>query len=147
MNESVIKLPIEVEDIKKMIPHRYPFLLVDRITEVNLGASIVGIRAISGSDPILQGHFPDDPVVPGVMIIEGMAQIAAVLGRLTEQSYSTVLLTEVSQARFRRKVIPGDVITYKIVIGKMRKPFFWFEGEASVDGQPAASALFSARLA
>jgi 3-hydroxyacyl-[acyl-carrier-protein] dehydratase len=142
-----VKCPMDLQAIQSLIPHRYPFLLVDRILEYKIGESIVGLRNISCSDPVLQGHFPGDPVVPGVIIIEGLAQTSAVLGRLTDPECRSVLLTEVSSARFRRKVVPGDVLVYEVKVVKRRKPFFWFDGEAKVDGEAAAIVSFSARLA
>ncbi len=141
------KVPMNIQDIEKCIPHRYPFLLIDRVLEYAVGERIVAIKNVSMVDPILQGHFPGNPIVPGVLIVEAMAQASAVLGKLTETDCSSCLLTEVTEARFRRQVVPGDTLRMDVKVLRRRKPFFWFEGEATVDGEPAAFVKFSARLA
>ncbi len=140
-------LPMETPDIERCIPHRYPFLLIDRVYAYSVGEFIHAAKAISISDPILQGHFPGDPVVPGVVIVEGMAQASAVLGRLTAQTEdSACLLMEIQRTRFRRKVIPGDILEFFVRIIKSRGSFLWFEGEAKVGGDLAASCQFSAKI-
>lgn len=146
MSSSDVKLPLGVEDIKKLIPHRYPFLLVDRIIEYVPGERIVGIKNVSIGEPFLDGHFPGNPVMPGVLQIEALAQASAVFGRLTEPLVEGCLLAEVSEARFRRMVIPGDTLRLDVKVEKRRKNFFWFSGEALVDGQVAAVVKFSAKL-
>ena len=139
-------LPMDVPAIERCIPHRYPFLLIDRILEYSVGERILARKNVSVSDQFLQGHFPGDPVMPGVLIVEGMAQASAVLGKLTDPKCSQVLLTEISSSRFRRKVIPGDVLEIEVKVTKSRKSFFWFDAEARVDGEQAAVVSFSARL-
>ena len=144
---KAVKLPMEVKDIEKCIPHRYPFLLVDRIIEFEHLQHITGIKCISMTDPILQGHFPENPVMPGVLIVEGIAQTAGVLGHLSLQDgFQNCLLTEISNTRFRRPVVPGDVLHYNIKVVKVRQPFFWFEAEATVDGELAAKVSLSALI-
>jgi len=140
-----VKVPLDVEAIKLCIPHRYPFLLIDRVTAFKVGESITAYKNISYGDPIFQGHFPNNPVVPGVLIVEGIAQAAAVLGHLSsERGLSTCMLTEISETRFRKPVIPGDTLVYQIKCVKFRSPFYWFEAEAIVEDQPVASVKFSA---
>lgn len=147
MAEKKFKLPLLIEDIKNCIPHRYPFLLIDKVTELIPGEKVVAIRNISASDPILQGHFPGNPIYPGVLQVEGLAQAAAVLGILSQDGpVSACLLTEVSSARFRRQVIPGDCLTYTVTVKKKRLPFYWFEANAMVGDEVAAEVLFSAKL-
>ena len=142
-----LRMPMLIHDIEKCIPHRFPFLLIDRILDCRAGESILATRNVSASDFLLQGHFPGNPIMPGVLIIEGMAQASAVLGKLTDaEACNTCLLTEIGNTRFRRKVIPGDVLEYHVKIIKRRRPFFWFEGEAKVAGEIAAIAHFSAKL-
>ena len=142
---TALKLPMNITDIQQCIPHRYPFLLIDRIVEAVPGERIVAIKNVSIGDPMLQGHFPGNPVVPGVLIVEGMAQAAAVLGHLSyEKGLNSCLLTEVSQARFRRPVIPGDVMRFDITVVKRRPPFFWFDAKCTVEGEPAADVKLSA---
>ena len=144
---SLPTFPMDINAIQKCIPHRYPFLLIDRVTEAVPSKSLVAIRNVSNADPILQGHFPDNPVVPGVLVVEAMAQAAAVLGHLSKpEGLSTCLLTEVSSARFRRQIVPGDVMRFEIIVGKQRHPFFWFEGTCSVDAEVAAQVSFSALM-
>lgn len=140
-------LPMSVADIEKCVPHRYPFLLVDRVVAYDKGEAITAYRNISMADPLLQGHFPGNPILPGVIMIEGLAQASAVLGKLTKGTEcDTCLLMEISDTRFRKMVVPGDVLYYNVKVVKRRKDFFWFEGVATVDGEVAASAKFSAKL-
>lgn len=146
MSAQMPSLPLGVDQIQNYIPHRYPFLLIDRITEYQPGEGIVALKNVSFTDPYLQGHFPGNPVMPGVLQIEAMAQACAVFGRLTEPTSSTCLLTEVSESRFRRMVVPGDTMVLKVKVEKRRKNFFWFEGEIFVDQTLAASIKLSAKL-
>lgn len=140
-------LPFGIEQINKCIPHRYPFLLVDQVIELVPNESIVAIKQISVSDPILQGHFPGNPVYPGVLLVEAMAQTSAILGHYClEKGHKSVLLTEVNNARFRRQVVPGDTLKITIKIEKSRSPFFWFKGEVTVGGEVAAKATLSALM-
>lgn len=142
-----VNLPMELRDIERCLPHRHPFLLVDRVLELTPGESLVAVKNCSVSDPILQGHFPGNPVLPGVLMIEALAQASAILGYYSkDDGYDQVLLTEVSSARFRKQVVPGDVLRLEIHLKKMRQPFFWFEGNASVDGELAATVSFSALM-
>jgi 3-hydroxyacyl-[acyl-carrier-protein] dehydratase len=135
-----------VEEIKKFIPHRYPFLLVDRIIEYHPGERIIGLKNISYNDPQLQGHFPGNPVMPGVLQIEALAQTSAVYGKLVQPDAEGCLLTEVTSARFRRQVVPGDTMILDCRVEKQRKSFFWFEGEVRVQDDVAAVIKFSAKL-
>lgn len=146
MSSFDLRLPLGTEEIKKLIPHRYPFLLVDRIIEYVPGESIVGIKNVSIGEPYLDGHFPGNPVMPGVLQVEALAQASAVFGRLTEPTVEGCLLAEISEARFRRLVVPGDTLRLDIKVEKRRKNFFWFIAEALVEGQVAASVKFSAKL-
>ncbi|MBP9707726.1 MAG: 3-hydroxyacyl-ACP dehydratase FabZ [Oligoflexales bacterium] len=143
------QLPLSVIQIQKYIPHRFPFLFVDRITELRLKPDwyIEGYKNISANEPILQGHFPTNPIFPGVVILEGMAQTAAILGRaVVGEECSTCMLTEVQEARFRRPVVPGDMLVYKIKGLRERKSFFWFEGDVYVNDESIGKAKFSAML-
>lgn len=142
------KLPMDVNDIQKSIPHRYPFLLVDRVIEMDLEQqSIKAIKCISMSDPLLQGHFPGMPVVPGVIMVEGLAQAAGILGdHLLDDGLSTCFLTEISKARFKRQVVPGDVIEYHVQAVRKRASFYWFEAKATVKGELAVEVNLSAQI-
>ena len=140
--------PLDVIDIQKCIPHRYPFLLIDRVDDYVAGDYIHASKAVSNMDPFLQGHFPGNPIVPGVLLVEAMAQASGILGKITRgEESNTCLLTEVTESRFRRQVVPGDVLDLKVSIIKERRGFFWFLGEASVDGDVACICKFSAKLA
>src|SRR4051812_17720721 len=102
------KMLMDILDIQKCIPHRHPFLLIDRVLEASANERIVATKNISIADPVLQGHFPGNPVLPGVIIVEACAQATAVLGHLSyDAGLSACLLTEVTSARFRRPVVPG----------------------------------------
>lgn len=143
------QLPLSTMQIEKYIPHRYPFLFVDRVTKLELEPkwTIEAQKNITYNEPILQGHFPGNPIMPGVIMLEGLAQAAAILGMaIVGDDCTTCMLTEVQEARFRRPVVPGDVLHYKIDGLKERKSFFWFEGETIVNGESIGKAKFSAIL-
>lgn len=142
-----LTFPMDINAIQACIPHRYPFLLIDRVLEAIPNERIVAIKNVSISDPMLQGHFPGNPVVPGVLIVEAIAQAAAVLGHLSAKNgLKTCLLTEVSMARFKRQVVPGDVMRFDIDVEKMRMPFFWFDAKCIVDGEVATTVKLSAYI-
>ena len=138
---------MELTEIESCIPHRYPFLFIDRVLELKPGEKLVAIKNCSIGDPVLQGHFPGDPVFPGVLMIEALAQASTILGYFSKKDgYEQVLLTEVSSARFRRKVIPGDCLRLEVCLQKTRPPFFWFDGRVLVDDNTAAQVTFSALM-
>jgi len=139
---------MDFSEIQKYLPHRYPFLLIDRVLSVRAREYITGIKMVSSLDPYLQGHFPGNPVMPGVLMVEALAQASAILGRISKpEECDTCLLTEINETRFRRLVIPGDVLRLDVRLVKSRQTFYWFEGEATVDGEIAAAAKFTAKLA
>lgn len=144
------KSVLEVEDLMRLLPHRYPLLLVDRLVDIVPGEGAVGIKNVSYGDQFFQGHFPQKPVMPGVLIIEAMAQSAAAYTSYTEEldvEGKVVLFMGVDKARFRRPVIPGDQLRIAVRTVQRRAPVWRFEGVASVDGKRAAEAQFSAMLA
>ncbi len=141
--------PIDVMRIMEMIPHRYPFLLVDRIVELEIDKSAVGIKNVTINESFFQGHFPRQPVMPGVLIVEAMAQTAAVLVVQTLESDAAgklVYFMTIDEARFRKPVSPGD--TLKIHVEKLRsRGNVWkFSGEVRVEGTLVASARFAAMI-
>lgn len=142
------KLEITVEEIKKIIPHRYPFLLIDRVTEVNGYESIKGYKNITFNEPIFQGHFPQRAVFPGVLIIEAMAQLGAylILRRFPEDE-RMAFFAGIDKARFKRPVIPGDRLDMEVLATRDRGNFVVMEGKAFVDGELAASAVLSSAIA
>lgn len=146
---------LNIDDIQKLIPHRYPFLLIDRVEEVVLGESAVGIKAVSMNEWYFQGHFPQKPVLPGVLIIEALAQTAAALVVKTmqekEESYKAshehiVYFMSIGEAKFRKPIIPGDTIKLKVQKGRSRGNIWRFTGQAFVDNQLAAEATFMAMI-
>ncbi len=147
MSADDLKMPMDINAIQKCIPHRYPFLLIDRVLELVPHEHIVAIKNVSMSEPMLQGHFPGNPVFPGVLIVEGIAQAAAVLGHLSyEKGLTQCLLTEVRAARFRRQVVPGDVMRFEVRVAKRRPPFFWFDAKCLIDGEITAEVEISAYI-
>ncbi|MCK5744606.1 MAG: 3-hydroxyacyl-ACP dehydratase FabZ [Oricola sp.] len=144
------KSVLGVEELMLLLPHRYPLLLVDRLVDIVPGEGAVGIKNVSYGDQFFQGHFPQKPVMPGVLIIEAMAQSAAAYTSYTEDldtEGKVVLFMGVDKARFRRPVVPGDQLRIAVRTVQRRPPVWRFEGVASVDGKRAAEAQFSAMLA
>ncbi len=137
--------------IQRCIPHRYPFLLIDRVEDIVADSSAVGIKMVTFNEPQFQGHFPDTPIFPGVMIIEAMAQTAAVMAMLSQNLLDTdslVYFMGIDKAKFRRKVGPGDRLELhvKTLRGGGTARVWKFEGRAMVDGELAAQAEFTAML-
>lgn len=145
-----IDLPlIDIEGIMSAIPHRYPFLLIDRMINVRKGLSATGIKNVSANENFFQGHFPARPVMPGVLIIEAMAQTAAVLVVKTlgqEFEGKLVYFMTIENAKFRRPVGPGDQIHIDVVKERQRANVWKFRGVAKVDGVSVAEATFSAMI-
>jgi 3-hydroxyacyl-[acyl-carrier-protein] dehydratase len=139
---------INIEEIKRIIPHRYPFLLVDRVTEVNGYESIKGYKNITFNEAMFQGHFPQKSVFPGVLIIEAMAQLGAFLifRRFPEED-RLAFFAGIDKARFKRPVIPGDRLDLEVTVIRDRGNFVVMEGKAYVDGVVAASAILSSAIA
>jgi 3-hydroxyacyl-[acyl-carrier-protein] dehydratase len=141
---------IDIARILKLLPHRYPFLLLDRIYDVNGDVSCVGIKNVTINEPFFQGHFPQYPVMPGVLIIEGLAQTAGALCvNSLGEDYKTELVyfMGIDRAKFRKPVLPGDQLHYHVRKIRNRGRVWRFFGEAKVDGQTVAEAEISAMLA
>lgn len=133
--------------VTDFLPHRYPLLLVDRVVEVVPMKSIRCIKMVSSLDPYLQGHFPGNPIMPGVLSIEALAQAAGLLVRLSHPEVGAdCLLTELQDVRFRRAIVPGDVLELHIEYLKGRKGFYWFDAKAIVNGDVASSAKITAKM-
>jgi 3-hydroxyacyl-[acyl-carrier-protein] dehydratase len=135
---------LDISEIQEYLPHRYPFLLVDRITEFHQGESIVGYKNVSVNEPFFNGHFPDKPVMPGVLIVEAMAQAAGILGfksqGKTPADGSIYLFVGADNLRFKRQVVPGDQLILKAQYVSDRRGIWKFETQAYVGDQLAASA-------
>ena len=142
-----------VVDIQNILPHRYPFLLVDRITELTPGEYIEGFKNVSISEPVFQGHFPDHPIYPGVMILEGMAQAGGVLAfksmdNATQEEIQNkvVYFMSIDKAKFRVPVTPGDQLVYKINVMKQKGPVWQLEAKAYVGDKVVAQAELKAMI-
>ncbi len=130
--------------IKELLPHRYPFLLVDRVLELVPKESIVAQKNISLSEPVFQGHFPGESIYPGVYLIEGMAQAGGILAEMSFKTSGHSLLTGVQEARFKKKVIPGDILHYHIKLERRKSSLLFFSGQVRVSDKVVASCSFSA---
>jgi 3-hydroxyacyl-[acyl-carrier-protein] dehydratase len=132
---------IEIREIMEILPHRYPMLLIDRITEFEVMLRAVGYKNLTINEPFFQGHFPGNPVLPGVYMIEAMAQLGGTLVMEPDEFHQmTPLLTGIENARFRRPVIPGDKLEMEVTLIKMRTRVGWVNGRAHVDGKLVCSA-------
>jgi len=134
---------IDHKRVLEVLPHRYPFLMVDKVVELVKGERAVGIKNVTFNEPYFAGHFPDNPVMPGVMQGEALAQTAAVLGMETAPEYiedGGVLLMGLDKVRFRRLVVPGDTLRMEVQLLKKRRNIWRIKGVATVDGEKAAEA-------
>ena len=140
---------IQINEIMGLLPHGYPFLLVDRIVELEIGKRIVGIKNVTINEPFFQGHFPGQPIMPGVLIVEAMAQTAGVLAFKSmpeEFKKKVVYFMAIDKVRFRRPVQPGDQIRMEMVVSKQRQSIWGFTGKAYVEDQLAAEAELMAMV-
>ena len=143
------EISIDIAEIMERIPHRYPFLLVDRAEAYRQNESIVGIKCVTINEPFFQGHFPDYAVMPGVLIVEAMAQTGAVLMSKSlnvDRAGKTILFTSVDNCKFRQPVRPGDVLNMHVKVLRARGGLFKFQGKAVVGDRTAAEAEFAAML-
>lgn len=140
---------LDVNEIMKTLPHRYPFLLVDRVKELELNKRIVAIKNVTINEPFFQGHFPGHPIMPGVLIIEAMAQVGGILAYKSEPETEgkVVYFMGIDKAKFRRPVVPGDTLEFVLEVIKQRRNIWVFKAEAFVDGERAAEAEIKATLA
>lgn len=137
---------MDINEIREFLPHRYPFLLVDRVLHIESGVSIEALKNVSANEPYFNGHFPQQPIMPGVLIIEALAQAAGILGFVTanrrpDDGFMYVLCV-VDKARFKRQVVPGDQLHLKATHITTKRNILKFSGEARVGGQLVASAEF-----
>jgi len=138
-----VQVPLDSVAIRKIIPHRYPFLLVDRIIELTPGERAVGIKNVSANEPFFQGHFPEYPVMPGVLIVEAIAQVGAVaMLSLPELAGQIALFAGIEKVRFKRQVKPGDTVRLEVEMGKIRRSIGTGTGIATVDGEIACKGEF-----
>jgi 3-hydroxyacyl-[acyl-carrier-protein] dehydratase len=141
---------VDIMAILKALPHRYPFLMVDRIIDVRGDESAIGIKNVTINEPQFLGHFPGNPVFPGVLLIEGMAQTAGavcVLSQMGGDHPGQVYLLTIDEAKFRKPVVPGDTVEYHVKKIARKRNMWWFRGEAKVAGRTVAEAKVGAMVA
>jgi 3-hydroxyacyl-[acyl-carrier-protein] dehydratase len=135
---------MDILEIRQFLPHRYPFLLVDRVTQIEPGELIVGYKNVSANEEFFNGHFPDKPIMPGVLMVEAMAQMAGILGFYTTGKRPAdgyiYLFCGADNVRFKRQVVPGDRLVIEAEAGASKRNIYKFSCRASVDGELAASA-------
>ena len=134
-----------IDEIEKLLPHRYPFLLVDRILEIEEGKRIVGIKNVTANEPFFPGHFPGHKVMPGVLIIEALAQVGCILLLVTTGDAEKVIyFMSMDKVKFRKKVVPGDQLKLEVVVTRRRDRIWRVEGKAFVDGNVVTEGEFQA---
>jgi beta-hydroxyacyl-ACP dehydratase FabZ len=147
MEEREEKIVYDASQILEILPHRYPFLMIDKIIDFEDNKRIVGIKNVTINEPFFPGHFPGQPVMPGVMILEAMAQTAAVLAKQSIDGVKpdkTVFLVGATDCKWKRKVVPGDTLRIEMTSVRKRRPLWIMSGEVTVDGKFVASATLSA---
>lgn len=134
---------MDINEIMSYLPHRYPFLLIDRVLECDVGARLVAVKNVSVNEPFFGGHFPGHPVMPGVLILEAMAQAAGILGFRTNDTQpdekNIYLFVGIDKARFRQQVVPGDQLRITVTLNRVVRGMWQFSAEATVDGSRAAT--------
>lgn len=142
-----VPTPIDIKKILELLPHRYPFIMVDRVLEFSPGEKIVGIKNVTINEPFFQGHFPSEPIMPGVMILEGMAQVGGLLAYLTESAMlrkKLIYFAGIDGVRFRQTVVPGDQLVYKMTVIRSKGKIWKMDGKAFVDDKLVAEAQLMA---
>jgi 3-hydroxyacyl-[acyl-carrier-protein] dehydratase len=147
-----MELPLSYEEIIRLLPHRYPFLFVDRITELEPEKRVVGLKNVTGNEPFFQGHFPGRPVMPGVLIIEAMAQVGGILARvsvpdvLKKEKEDGIFFMSMDKVKFRRPVVPGDQIVFELEPLRTGSRVWKMRGKATVNGKIVAEAELVASI-
>lgn len=148
MSQTQSDLLMDIVQIQGLLPHRYPFLLVDRILELEENTRVVGIKNVTVNEPFFQGHFPGQPIMPGVLLLEVMAQVGGILARKSAlgQGRPTVFLTGVEKAKFRRPVVPGDQLRVEVDVLRRKPPFWKMTGKILVDSVMVCEAEMTAMV-
>lgn len=137
---------MNIRDIQKILPHRYPFLLVDRIVDITPKVKAVGLKNVTANEQFFQGHFPGYPIMPGVLIVEAMAQVAGILAFQSGAQGNSVYFMSIEKAKFRKPVVPGDQLRFEVNVIQNRSNVWKFSGQAFVDAQVVAEADFTAMV-
>ena len=144
MTTETPTLPLEAADIMRILPHRYPFLLVDRVVELEPGTRAVGLKQVTANEPHFTGHFPERPIMPGVLMVEALAQTAGIaVMTLDEYRGKLGLFAGIDECRFKRMVVPGDTLRLEVTVEKLRGMFGRVRAVASVEGEVAVEATLS----
>lgn len=144
-----LELPLSSVEIQKLLPHRYPMLLVDRIIEFYDGERIVGLKAVTANEPFFQGHFPGQPIMPGVMMLEALAQLGVIYSKCCSDRAdedSLIVFAGVDDVRFRRQVVPGDLLTLQMKFIKKRGAIWKMEGTAKVGSEVAVEGILTSAV-
>ncbi len=137
---------MNILEIQKILPHRFPFLLIDRITELEPKSKAVGLKNVTINEPFFQGHFPDYPIMPGVLVIEAMAQVSGILAFQSGAEGNSVYFMSIEKAKFRKPVVPGDQLIFEVNVVQQRNNVWKFSGQAFVDKKLVAEAEFTAMV-
>src|SRR3990172_2941091 len=137
---------IDIKEIQSVLPHRYPFLMVDRVIELDPGKKAVGLKNVTINEPFFMGHFPGNPIMPGVLIVEAMAQVAGIMAFRSGVQGDTVYFMSIEKAKFRKPVVPGDQLRIEITVLQQRGNVWKFSGNALVDDKLVAEADFTAMV-
>lgn len=139
-------MELDILQVKEVLPHRYPFLLVDKVRDLEPGKKAVGIKNVTANEPFFQGHFPEKPLMPGVLMVEALAQVAGLTCTIEGDQTKLGVFTGIDKCKFRRQVVPGDVLELHVDITTFRRGIGKAEGKAMVDGELACSCQLSFAL-
>ena len=137
---------LNIREIRKILPHRYPFLLVDRIIDIEPKVKAIGLKNVTANEQFFQGHFPEFPIMPGVLVVEAMAQVAGILAFHSGAQGKSVYFMSIEKAKFRKPIVPGDQLRFEVKVAQNRNNVWKFSGQALVDDQVVSEAEFTAMV-